>query len=157
MRAPHHGDSSQRRHWRPALATAALLAIIAGGFEPFYLEIFRIDRVSMHTRFVELPYRKLPGFRAFLVEARSITRAEERIALLVPGMRWDEGYEYAYARSMYLLAGRRVVPLVGPDDRFRPEALRDADVIVSYRGGIPFPEFETIWSGEHGVVARRVP
>ncbi len=82
--------------------------IAAGAFEPFYLRIFTIDRAQLRASLIELPYRKLPGLRALLVETRARTRDGDVIAIVAP-YAWDNGYEYVYARSLYTLAGRRVV------------------------------------------------
>src|SRR5947208_17127379 len=98
-----------------ALALAAVVAIAAGAFEPFYLRIFTIDRARFATVLTELPYRKLPGVREFLLEVRERTKEGDAIAIAAPlhrAPRWEGGYDYLYARALYLLAGRRVVPVI---------------------------------------------
>ena len=109
--------------------------IAAGAFEPFYVRIFTMDRAQFRASVTELPYRKLPGLRALLVETRARTNDGDTIAIFTP-FTWEQGYEYAYARSLYTLAGRHVV-------LFRDVA--KAQWICAY-GGVPQVEgFKVVW------------
>jgi hypothetical protein len=71
--------------------------------------------------------------------------------------KWDGGYEYYYARSLYPLAGRRVVPLLGADDAAHPENLRQADVVMAFRGAPQLDGFAVVWRGANGSLLRRTP
>ena len=126
-------------------------------FEPFYLRIFRLDRPGLAARLVELPYRKLPGLRQFLLEVRARTRPGDVIAVDAPGTTWDRGYEYYYGRSLYPLAGRHVLPLLDPQDRAHREELARATYVAVYGGPEEIPGFKLVWYGEHGALLRRAP
>ncbi len=118
----------------------------AGAFEPFYLRIFVADRALMAQREIELPYRKLPGSRRFLLDVRARTRPGEVIAIAGPFPESYAGYEYLYSRSFYPLAGRVVVPI---------SEVAKADVIASYRAAPNVPDFAEVWRGPDGVLLRR--
>jgi hypothetical protein len=68
------------------------------------------------------------------------------VAIFAP-FRWDDGYEYAYARALYPLAGRRVVRF---DQRDR------ANFVAAYRVTPELPDFVVIWRGADGALLRRV-
>lgn len=138
-----------------SLAWLALALILAGGFEPYYLRIFRIDRDSLHRYLTELPYQKLPGLRPLLVEVRSRTEPRSRIAIMTPSMEWSHGYEYAWARSLYLLHGRESLALVGPPDRPFVQGLERADYVACWRCTFENEQYRVVWSGPHGALSRK--
>jgi hypothetical protein len=113
----------------------------------------------MSSMLTELPYRKLPGLRAFLLDVRAQTKEGDAIAIAAPlhrAARWEGGYDYLYARALYLLAGRRVIPLVDPGDRPHPENVANAQWIAAYRSEPAVPNFATVWRGRDGVLLRRL-
>ena len=114
--------------------------IAAGAFEPFYLRVLTLP--PLRDSLVELPYRKLPGLRELLVATRERTREGDTIAIVTP-LAWDNGYEYAYARSLYTLAGRRVV--------LQKDA-QQAQWLCAYR---TVPPGEVAWQSKHGALVRR--
>ena len=116
--------------------------IAAGAFEPFYVRIFTIDRAKLEGNLIGLPYRKLPGLRELLVATRDHTREGDTIAIVTP-YSWDGGYEYAYARALYTLAGRRVV---------LQKDIAQANWVCAY--GVA-PPGEIVWRSPHGAIARR--
>ena len=121
------------------LVAAALLAIAAGSFQPFYLKVWRQDWRQLGAYLTELPYRKVPGLRQTCVEADRRIPANARVRFVAPANR---GYEYAFRRAQYLLAGKDVVPS------------GDADYVVcvpacNARG------FTTLWRNERGAVLKR--
>jgi hypothetical protein len=135
----------------------ALLMIAIGSFEPFYWRIFTRNRARFHDAMVSLPYTKAPGLREHYLEVRAWTRPGERIGIFPTHRRWDGGYSYIYARSLYLLSGREVVPLIGTDNRPRLDQLARADAIAVWRAepeGIP--GFTIARRGKHGMLLRRV-
>jgi hypothetical protein len=67
---------------------------------------------------------------------------------------WNDGYAYAYYRASYFLAGRRVIPVVDPDDSAHLERFGEADWIASWRKELPRDRFEIVWQGHDGVLAR---
>jgi len=92
-----------------------------------------------------------------LLEVRARTRPGDTIAVYGPFPEWYAGYEYFYARSLYTLAGRRVVALLDPDDRPHMEHLAQAQWVCAYRSIPAFDHFTLAWRGRDGVLLRRVP
>jgi hypothetical protein len=139
-------------------AAAAFLLILIGGFEPFYLRIFGIDRVRMEASFAEMPFRKIPGLQAFLQGVDAHTPAHARIALWLPFRQWEGGYGYGYYRASYLLPGKQVVPLLAlHEDRLALTNLAGADYLASFGELMMAPGFEIVWRNEHGVLMKAAP
>ena len=140
------------------LAWAVAIAIAAGAFEPFYLRIFTLDRARLSASLIELPYRKLPGMRQFLLDVRARTQDGDAIAIAAPFHRaasWEGGYDYIYERAHYLLAGRLVVPLIGAGDRPQPENMALAEYVAGYHCEPVALGFAVIWRSRDGVLLRR--
>jgi hypothetical protein len=142
---------------RKAAAGLAFALILIGGFETYYLRIYLHDRAALGRTFEELPWRKLPGFRQFLLDVRAATREGEAIALWIEPMSWMGGYEYGYVRAGYLLAGRDVIPLLAPDGRILSANSAAADVIACYRCATVPAGFLAVRSTPAGLVLRRGP
>lgn len=120
------------------LALLAFAALAAGAFQPFYLQVLRHDWRQFGAYLTELPYRKVPGLRQLCLEADRRTPLGARILFVAP----HNGYEYAFRRAQYLLAGKEVV------------ASGEADYIAclpacTARG------FTTVWRGEKGALLQR--
>jgi hypothetical protein len=98
-----------------------------------------------------------PGYPDFIEEVARRTAAGETIAIVVPMRSWSRGQEYAYYRATYLLPGRRVLPLVDPDDTTRPERLREARYVAVWKADVPAGPFERVWAGHGGTLLRRRP
>ncbi|HEV2719874.1 MAG TPA: hypothetical protein VG323_07620 [Thermoanaerobaculia bacterium] len=130
---------------RRALGIAVAAAIAAGAFQPFYFRVFGIPRAALHARLAEAQYAKLPGSRRFLEGVRARTREGEVVAVYAPPVHGDAGPAYYfYARSLYPLAGRRVVTTPA-----------GADCIAAYRSEPRVPGFAVAWRSEDGVLLRR--
>lgn len=140
---------------RRAIHAVVAAAIAIGIFQPFYLKVFTVDRARMAAMLLELPYRKTPGLRLFLEGVRAHTRTGDAIAVASPFTTWDNGYEYVYARSTYVLAGRRVLVLRDPADRPQPQNLARADYVAAYRVNVALPGFVEVWRGPDGILLRR--
>ena len=132
-----------------------MLVMLAGGFEPLFLRIFFLDREALRRHLIELPYRQLPGLQRLLLTARTQTIEGEKVGFWMDSPRWKEGYEYAYKRAGYPMAGRQVIPLIDSGSRLREAALKEIDVLVCWRCRPPFPEFRISYQTPDGVVARR--
>lgn len=150
-RSPFHRAGLAR-----AAASAILLLLAIGAFEPFYLRMFVADRDVLGRHLVELPYRKLPTLRTFLLDAREQTASGETLVFLAPFDSFEGGYRYAFGRAAYLLAGRRVLPVIGRDDAPLIENLRAADAAVAWKAPPP-RGFEPVWVGADGSVSRPLP
>lgn len=139
-----------------ALSIFAFGAILVGGFQPFYLGMFRQDRAAFGRALAEAQYRRTPGLRSFLIDVREQTPRGSVIALFVPMRKWSEGYEYALFRTPYHLTGRTVLPLLRPQtDEVAWENIRRADYIAAWQGEPAFDGFDVIWRGPQGTLLRR--
>lgn len=140
---------------RRLAAGAALLLLAAGAFEPWYVKIFAADRARYAAWLGGRPYEKAPGLRQFLAAVRAQTKPGDVIAIAAPYPSWERGYEYVYARSIYPLAGREVVPLTDEHDRPRPENLARATCLAAYASAPRADGFRVVWQGRGGTLLRR--
>lgn len=143
---------------RAALSAITLAALVAGGFEPFYLRVFAMDAERYRAFAVELPYRKLPGFRRLLLEVQRTTPPGARIAIALPFRAWQGGYEYGYQRASFLLPGKQVVPLLRMGaDVPAPENLRAAEYVACWHVAPSTGAFHVVWQNADGMLLRRAP
>lgn len=138
-------------------AGAALLLILIGGFEPFYLRIFTVNRASEEAAFSDMPFRKMTGLQTFLKGVDAHTPPHARIAIWLPFHEWESGYGYGYYRASYLLPGKQVVPLLARGkDRLQLANLAHADYVASFDDRIDAPGFEVNWRDEYGMLLKAV-
>jgi hypothetical protein len=140
----------------PWLVSLALVLIVAGAFEPFYLRVFTMNAAAARQSFTELPYRKLPGFRQFLLDADARTPAGARIAIWMPLQQWEGGYGYGFYRAAFLAPSKTLVPMlkVGAD-RMAPSQLASAEYIAAWHGEPVVAGFAPLWRSRDGVLLRR--
>ena len=143
------------RNMRLVLAGAAFVCIAAGAFQPFYWRMFAMDRGSARAALTELPYRRMTGLRRFMLGVRERTRDGDKIAIILPAPHWDEGYQYGFTRSTYLLDGRTTLPLIDELDHRIPENLARADAVACLQLDANLPHFKTVWRSSDGVLLRR--
>jgi len=155
MKAETPAPAGRVAPWWRLAAALSFAAIVLGGVEPFYLRIFALDRAAFHQTLTELPYRKAPGLRLFLEHVRERTAVGDRVAIAVPGKPRYEAYDYVFARSLYALAGRRVIALVGKNDEDLSRNLAGADYLASWRSAPEPAGFEEVWRGPGGTLYRR--
>jgi len=137
-------------------ASAALLLILIGGFEPFYLRVFRIDRAKEEASFAAMPYRKMTGLQDFLKGVDAHTPPGARIAIWCPFRQWEGGYAYAYYRASYLLPGKQVVPLLARnEDHLQLANLAHADYLASFDDEIEAPGFDDNWRDPYGILLKK--
>jgi hypothetical protein len=134
---------------RRTLAALALVAIAIGSFQPFYVRVWQQEWRALGAYLTELPYRKVPGMRQLLVEVDHRTPPGSRILFATPHRTWEGGYGYAFRRAQYLLAGKDVIPMIGP--------AREADFLVCWSRCTPPAGFTVIWKSDAGSLARRKP
>lgn len=141
---------------RAIVGVVAFVAILCGTFQPFYIQQVYRGREALSLQLTFLRFGKAPELRGLLSEVRQRTRPGDRIALIAPVHRWDEGYAYAYYRASYELAGREVVPLVTWWDEEVPNNIQFADHVLAWNIAIELPQFEPIWKGQAGTLYRRL-
>jgi hypothetical protein len=138
------------------LAVVAFAAIVAGGIEPFYFRALTLDAPRWRAALTEMPYRKLPGYRRFLMDVDARTPIGARIAIWIPLPGWEGAYGYGYYRAPFLLTGKQVVPLQVPFvDKPAPQNVAQADWVAAWHGAPAIPGFEFAWRSEDGVLMRR--
>jgi len=135
---------------------SVFVLILVGGFQPFYWRMLTPEGSSLRTRLVDLAFTKTPGLRIFMLGVRDRTRDGERIAIVTPARRFQEGYGYAFTRSTYLLAGRPTVPIVGEQDEWMPQNIAMADVVAVWHTEVELPGFRLVWRDQHGALYRRI-
>jgi hypothetical protein len=135
------------------LAGIVFAAIVAGGTDLRFVKLFFRDHASLRQAFAIPPAsRRTPAYESFLAEVARRTEKGSAIAIVFPDRRWEGGYAYAYYRATYVLAGRRVIPLVDPDDSVHLERVATADYVASWK--VPAPELAQLWSGHGGALFR---
>jgi hypothetical protein len=112
------------------------------------------DRAKLHRFFTEYrPDRQwYPEFPAFLEGVRAQTKTGDSVALIVPAMKWDYGYSYAYYRASYFLAGREVLPLVRLDDAALPQNFERAKYVAAWRRNVTDATRHVVWQGHGGTL-----
>lgn len=140
--------------WRELLAGAIFILVLAGSFQPFYLRVLLDDRVALAERIDFLRFGKMPGIRSFLQSVESRTEKGDSVALVTPFSGWNLGYEYAFYRASYVLAGRTVLPVMTPAGDSIPRNLKNADVVAAWQVDLDPRHFEILWRGDGGILAR---
>src|SRR4051812_25077721 len=133
-----------------------LLALLS--IDPAILTLPFTDLRKLHRYFTEVqPDRAwYPEFPAFLQGVREHTRPGDSIALVVPGMKWDYGYSFAYYRASYFLSGREVLPLVRPaDDAKIGQNYARAKYVAAWKNDVHDPTLHVAWKGHGGVLLAR--
>jgi hypothetical protein len=138
---------------RRCLALALFVALALLSIDPVIFHVALGDWAKLHRFFTIFPDRLwYPDYPAFLEEVRARTRPGDSIAIVVPSMRWDSGYSYAYYRASYLLSGREVLPLVRPNDAAVPENFARAKYIAAWRRNVQDATRRVVWSGRGGAL-----
>ena len=143
-------------NWRRrVLALLALTGIVLLRLEPQLLRLPFINREPLARGFTAYPDRLAPEYARFLQAVRDRTRSGDSVVMVVPMVRWDDGYAYAYYRASYFLAGREVLPLITSDDRAHQENYDAARYVAAWRWNVPSARHQIVWRGEGGTLLRR--
>jgi hypothetical protein len=140
---------------RRILAAIALAAIVILRIEPRLLRLPFIDRAPLARAYGAFADRLWPQYPRFLEGVRAHTGSGDSIAIVVPTLKWDDGYSYAYYRASYILSGREVLPLSDSENHLQLLNFRNARYIAAWRTPLPQTHFSVVWSGEGGVLLRR--
>jgi len=139
---------------RRILAFLCLFAIVALRIEPQLLQLPFTNRQTLSAILRRWPDGNWQQYPRFLQQVRAHTRGGDSVVIVVPMLKWDDGYSYAYYRASYFLAGREVLPLVTADDRPHPENIRAARYIAGWHMRRQPGLGEVVWEGEGGVLLR---
>ena len=134
------------------LAGVIFAAIVVGSIDLRFVRLLSHDRAALQ-RALALPptARRLPGYDRFLRELVPQIEPGKHVAIVVR-KGWGTGYAYAYYRASYVLAGRRVIPVVDPDDSVSLQRIDGADYVAAW--GVEMTGLETLWSGSGGTLYR---
>lgn len=140
--------------FRRALTIASLAAIVVIGVESRLLLLPFIDRGPSERAMARGSDRAWPDYPLFLQGVREHTQPGDTIAIIVPAMRWEAGYSYAYYRASYFLAGREVLPLVTPKDAVVMDNFRRARYAAFWHVKPP-ANARVVWQGNGGLLVTR--
>lgn len=112
-----------------------------------------IDRGPSEQAMATVSDRVWPDYPRFLEGVREHTSPGDTIAIIVPAMRWEAGYSYAFYRASYFLAGREVLPLLTPNDERLPQNYRAAKYIAVFGVGLRAPA-DLVWRSGRGALLR---
>lgn len=138
---------------RRALTIASLAAIVVIGVESRMLLLPFIDRGPSEQAMATVSDRVWPDYPRFLEGVREHTSPGDTIAIIVPAMRWEAGYSYAFYRASYFLTGREVLPLLTPHDERLPQNYRAAKYIAVFGVGLRAPA-DVVWRSGRGALLR---
>lgn len=116
---------------RRRLAMACFVATIVAAINPVLLRMPFSNRAGLGAALTAVPEPRgyYPDYPQFLRDVRQRTRDGDRIALFVPFTTW-RGYDHAFFRASFLLAGREVLPVLARNDQPLPENIKAADYIA---------------------------
>lgn len=137
------------------LAGLVFIAIVLTGLDARNIRLLGHDREEVRPILAQdSPDIRTPEYLKFLEDVRQHTAPGDSIALVVRMRHWDNGYAYAFYRASYVLAGRRVVPLVDPDDSLHRERFAEAKFLAVWGMEPPNGPFEWLWKSHDGAVYR---
>jgi hypothetical protein len=143
---------------RRVLALLAVCAIVALRIEPQLLQLPFVSRGTLSAILSRWPETQMPGdwlrYPRFLQQVQARTNEGDTIAVIIPTMKWDDGYSYAFYRASYFLTGRQVLPLITSDDRSHLENFRAARYIVVWHRPVHPGMGAVVWQGEGGVLLK---
>jgi hypothetical protein len=141
------------------VAAIAFLTIVAIRIEPQLLQLPFAGTRTLSAILSRWPETQMPGdwlrYPRFLQQVEQRTQAGDTIAVIIPNMKWNDGYSYAYYRASYFLPGRRVLPLLDPDDRAHMENFYAANYVIVWHRPTHPRLGEVVWLGEGGVLLHR--
>lgn len=137
---------------RIALVLFVALALLSVSTDAIVFKVALSNRPKMNLVFTDLPDHGWTGYPQFLENVRAHTQPGDSIALVVPSMRWDDGYSYAYYRASYFLTGREVLPLVRRDDAAVPQNFGRATYVAAWHRNVKDATRHVVWSGDGGVL-----
>jgi hypothetical protein len=141
---------------RRILTILCLAAIVFLTVATRLLQLPFIDRTEAVRTLVRNPDRAWPDYPIFLEGVREHTSPGDSIAIIVPAMKWDGGYSYAYYRASYFLAGREVLPLITEQDARLMQNFRGAKYVAVFGVGLRTPA-DVVWRGSRGALLRLRP
>ena len=96
---------------------------------------------------------RAPGLASFVSEISRRTEHGDSIALVLSPADASR-YEFAYYRTSYLLAGRRIIPIFDSTGQMKRERVADARYLALFRQSYVGPG-EIVWQGDEGLLVRQ--
>lgn len=141
---------------RRIVCAIAFAALVIAAIDPALVTVAFTSPEALAAEFVRAADREWwPYYPRYIEAVRAATPPGSTIAIVVPPMRWDDGYSYAYYRASYLLAGRNVLPVVWRDDRVLIENVRAAQYVAVWRRPFPEEHLRVVFRGGGGVLLAR--
>lgn len=133
-----------------ALAAFVVLALLA--IDPILIRWGFFQRAKVHQLLAYAPDRGWGDYPKFLEDVRAHTQRGDSIALIVPTMKWDSGYSYAFYRASYFLTGRDVLPVVTDHDVVHPQNFARAKYVAAWRKNVRDATRHIVWTGDGGAL-----
>src|SRR6185436_13409793 len=130
-----------------------ITGVAAVSVDPQILSLPFSDRKKLHEAFTIYPDAGWwPQYPQFLADVRAHTKKGDSIALIVPQLKWDDGYSYAYYRASYFLSGRVVLPVVTPDNGNVHQNVVRAGYVALWRIAPSATRRRVVFEGHDGVL-----
>jgi hypothetical protein len=137
---------------RRCLALATFVALTLLAIDPILIKWGLFQRAKVHQLLTNSPDRGWGDYPKFLDDVRAHTQPGDSIALVVPTLRWDGGYSYAFYRASYFLTGREVLPIVTDRDAAIPENFARAKYVAAWRRNVRDATRHVVWTGDGGAL-----
>lgn len=140
---------------RSRLAIACFVLIVAAALNPVILRMPFANRAGLRNGLTAMqePPGFYPEYPLFLQDVRSHTQDGDTIALFVPLNTW-RGYDHAFYRAQYLLAGREILPVLGRDDRPLPQNATSAKYVALWNLKARATIGQNVIASHHGQLIR---
>lgn len=130
---------------------------VYGGMRPHYEGFLWADRKAWNARLSRQPDRHDPSYPDFLRHVEESTTPGSTVLIITPNADWFVQYGYLYFRGMYLLEGRRVLPVVSRSGVVYGDRFRTADYVAAWHMQYTSPIHDTVWTTATASLSRRRP
>lgn len=137
---------------RGYIALAIFVALALLSIDPILIRWGFFERAKVHQLLTIAPDRGWGEYPKFLDDVRAHTQPGDSIAIIVPTMRWDDGYSYAFYRASYYLSGREVLPVVTEHDVVHAQNFARAKYVAAWRRNVRDATRHVVWTGDNGAL-----
>ena len=147
-----HSHAADGALIRRRLALVLFIALTLLAIDPILIRWGFFERPKVHQLMANVPDRGWGDYPKFLEDVRAHTQLGDSIAIIVPTLRWDDGYAYAYYRASYFLTGREVLPVVTDGDVVHPQNFARAKYVAAWRRTVRDASRHVVWTGDNGAL-----